>query len=476
MNTPLINSTPELLQVLSDYVKEMNSDNSSNFKSIIFKKYSDKYNDRNGPFLRLIKLVNNSLLPFRVTSKNVLKFKSSKSLNKVEGEKYSDTQKLGLFKLLEGLNESKITGHIALKSIIDFIKIHSKHETLILNIIDKDLKTRFTAKNINKVMNGFVPLFEVSLGLSYKNCKKELEKPYKNGWYISRKLDGVRCITIIRFDENENQENKPTITFYSRQGKTFLTLNKLQIDIDKKMLAILASQKKENSVGFVLDGEVCKIDSSGVEDFQGVMKEINKKNHIMNNPKYILFDMLTIEEFESCVSTRLLSERYTQLMSVMNQSKCARLSYIEQLPYTEPVFGTMQEKVKDNNWEGLMLRKNDKYQGKRSKDILKVKDFHREEYNVQDVEFSKMRVINENSKLEEEIDVLKAVKICHKGYSVSVGSGFNLKERKKFYIYPEKIKGKIISVQFFEETTDSDGNLSLRFPTFQGIYGDKREF
>jgi ATP-dependent DNA ligase len=42
----------------------------------------------------------------------------------------------------------------------------------------------------------------------------------------------------------------------------------------------------------VFDGEVCIVDENGVEDFQGIMKEIKRKDHTIKNPKYKVFDYL----------------------------------------------------------------------------------------------------------------------------------------------------------------------------------------
>ena len=46
---------------------------------------------------------------------------------------------------------------------------------------------------------------------------------------------------------------------------------------------------------------------------------------------------------------------------------------------------------------------------------------------------------------------------------------------KDFYKNPKKILGKIIQVQYFEESNNQDGGISLRFPTFKYLYGDKRD-
>ena len=341
-------------------------------------------------------------------------------------------------------------------------------------------------------------MFDVSLGNPYdESTKKHVSK---GQWYISRKLDGVRCLCFITLnladDLNPQINSQPIVRFYSRQGNEFETLDVLRKDIVENLVPLLVKFAKNSKnpkdqnptnenpkkVRYVLDGEVCKIDDKGVEDFQGVMKEINKINHTMANPKYLLFDMLYGNEFSALYSERHFSERLKTLNTILgtnqidqtNQTKC--LEIIEQIKYNEVEFERMKERVKDEKWEGLILRKDAPYQGKRSNDILKVKTFFREEYKVLDIESSTMRVINDETGLEEEILTMKAAIIEHKGFRVSVGSGFKLQERKDFFVHPQKIIGKIISVQFFEETTDKNNNISLRFPTYLGLYGEKRLF
>jgi DNA ligase-1 len=70
--------------------------------------------------------------------------------------------------------------------------------------------------------------------------------------------------------------------------------------------------------------------------------------------------------------------------------------------------------------------------------------------------------------------MMSAVYIEHKGYSVKVGSGFTIEQRQHFYKNPQDIVGKEITVQYFEETKNQEGGISLRFPTFKYLYGDKR--
>jgi DNA ligase-1 len=60
-------------------------------------------------------------------------------------------------------------------------------------------------------------------------------------------------------------------------------------------------------------------------------------------------------------------------------------------------------------------------------------------------------------------------------YNVSVGSGFLLEEREKYWAQPDLIIDKIVEVQYFEVSQNQQGGYSLRFPVFKWIREDKDE-
>jgi DNA ligase-1 len=124
----------------------------------------------------------------------------------------------------------------------------------------------------------------------------------------------------------------------------------------------------------------------------------------------------------------------------------------------------------DGNWEGFMLRKDVGYEGKRSKNLLKVKTFHDAEYTVIDADFSPMAVVRNGKEKQETM--LAQVYIEHKGHIVKVGSGFSQEQRIKYM--SSDIIGKTITVQYFEETNNDKGGISLRFPTVKHIYENGR--
>jgi DNA ligase 1 len=382
------------------------------------------------------------LWQYNVTSDNL------KKKNYLRGKEYKN-----FFSLLDDLKSRKITGHDAIGAVNTFVDSYPEYEELIHCIIDKDLKTRAGDKIINKAIPDHIPEFSVALADKYEPKLVN----WKDGWYASRKIDGVRCVAIVDCDGDT--------TFYSRTGKEFDTLG------------VVADGIKNLSVtDVVFDGELCLVDDDGNEDFQGVMKQLKKKDHTISNPSFKIFDMISHDEFynKKGEKNRPYSIRYNNLREVMRDNTCACLSVLgQELIKDDDHFQEWIKKSKDYGYEGLMLRADEPYKGKRSKDLLKFKEFQDAEYSVLEVEMGPFRYVKDGAECEEEM--LSCVTIEHKGYKVRVGSGFNIEQRQYFYKNPQDILGKIIRVNYFEETKNQDGGISLRFPTLAYIYGDSRD-
>ena len=379
----------------------------------------------------------NQFLKFNVTSKNC-----KKNSDKVAQGHHT------LFQVLDFLATRKVTGHDAIKLVNRFVEVNKGFEDLIFSIIDRNLEIRASESVINKVIPGLIPTFDVALATKYepKFCDFENEE-----WLASRKLDGVRC--IIRKEQDE-------ITAYSRQGNEFTTLQKVIDEVSKI------------PGDFVLDGEICLMDENGNEHFQGLMKEIKRKNHTIKNPKYVIFDFLTLEEFDTKQGTATLEDRYINLQGC-DLTETDTLSLLEQHPVeSDEQLADMIADADENGYEGIMLRSNTGYEGKRSKNLLKCKKFFDAEYKVQSVDFDSHRVIREGK--EVVVPMLAQAYITHKGYEVAVGSGWNQEQRIKYHANPELLIGKTITVQYFEETKNQEGGISLRFPTVKHVYENGR--
>jgi DNA ligase-1 len=429
------------LKRIQEFVTRLKSTNSTNDKIDIIKEYDDDYMIK-----QVLKYTYSPFKQFHLTSATV---KKNKKLEPREG--YDD-----LFYLLDALTKRTITGHDAIQYVKGYVQYMDEwQQDLVFCIIDKNLKTRTGADLINKAIPGCIPTFKVALANSYDKQKGKVDFNEQT-WFASQKLDGVRCLAMV--DENGK------CNFYSRQGKTFDTLDNLRKEIESLDLC-----------NMVFDGEVCMVDENGVEDFQGIMKEIKRKDHTIENPKYKIFDYLMLEEFDDQESERNLSDRLTCFNMIYN-FKGKHLNCIDLLEQwkveSEEHFQDLAERATKNNWEGLILRKDCEYKGKRSNDLLKVKKFFDEEYVVKSIETSIHRIIVDGLEVEEEM--LSNVIIEHKGCEVGVGSGFDQTERRTYFNNPERIIGKTITVQYFEETLNQDGCHSLRFPVVKHIYENGR--
>jgi DNA ligase-1 len=421
------------LDRLQEFITEMEGTSSNKVKLEILKKYSDDYF-----IVKVLKYTYNWYKKYGVHVR-VLK-------------KHSNLQKDGyidLFYLLDALEKRTITGHTAIAYVNGFINnLPSKYEDLIHRIIDRDLKIRANGRSINKVIPGCIPTFKVALANNYSPKRVDLEN---EEWFGSRKLDGIRC--LIRKEGKE-------VTAFSRNGKEIETLGKILEEV------------KGLSGNFVLDGEICLVDENGKEDFQGIMKQIRRKEHTIENPKYLVFDCLTLNEFDEAKGNdNPLSNRLNFARKIIGTKQ-----YIEvidqEIVKTEDRFAEMVKDAEDQGFEGIMVRKNSDYEGKRGWNLLKVKKFHDEEYTVKDIQMGPMRWIENGSEVEKE--VLRNIIIEHKGCLVSVGSGFSKEEREHYHSNPKDILGKTVTVQYFEETQNQSGGFSLRFPVIKFVYENGR--
>ena len=435
------------LQDLQKMINELNNSTSTNEKISTLEQYKG-----NVGVCKLLEYTHSQFKQFNVTPANCEK----------KSELITPTTHPDIFALLNDLHDRVITGNNAIGAVNAFTKKYPDYKELIYKILNRNLKTRVGTSLINRVIPNCIPVFNVALAQKYEAVAKNVDFETQE-WFASRKLDGVRCITIV--------SPNGTVNCYSRAGKEFLTLDKIKTDI-----AAMGVR------GVVFDGEVCLVDENGDEDFQGIMKEIKRKNHTIEKPVYKLFDYITLDDFNACEGSVPLATRLTVLqkeLATARVSKELRLSTLDLLEQDfiehEVMFEEMVNYATQEGWEGLMLRKNVEYCGKRNKDLLKVKKFHDAEYKVVDCENKKLRVVDTDTNTEVEEEMLSAVIVEHKGNKVRVGSGFSIDQRREYFADPSKIMFKTITVQYFEESKNQNGEYSLRFPVIKHVYQNGRD-
>jgi len=419
---------------LEDFINAMRATSSSTEKVEIIKNSSKYIHD-------ILEATYNPYKQYYVTSKTC---KKNRGLFKYNTHKE-------VFSLLEGLTTREWTGHNAIAQVNGF-ELNTAYGHNVYKIIDKDLGIRAGAKVINKAIPGLIPEFNVALAQEYKG-----KCDWADEWYVSRKLDGVRC--IARVDSEGN------CSLFSRTGKEFTTLN-----------AVKEAIEDTGIISTTFDGEICLVDEDGNEDFQGIMKQLRRKDHQIKNPSFIMFDMMSNTDFDNGKGKEPLKTRLHKLLTYVNHLYRVDRKYI--LRYNPQFiitcdghFEYWNDKSIEEGWEGVMLRKNVGYEGKRTKNLVKVKKFHDAEYEVLGWDVDTHEVVRDGK--SESMTMLAQVWIEHKGHIVKVGSGFTQEQRLEYM--DGSILGKLITVQYFEETKNDKGGISLRFPTVKHIYDGKRD-
>ena len=430
--------TIDNLKYLTEFLSEMNESSSGNHKITTIRRHADN------EFLK--KVFQYTYNPFKKYGVHTKVLKKNSHLLAPDNF-YHD-----MFQLLDDLAENNLSGHAAMQAVNSFVnELPTDLQKLVHFILDRDLRMGASITSVLKVHPNIIPIFKVALAHPYNPNRVDF---VNEEWYGSRKLDGVRC--ICRKEGN-------SVTFYSRNGKEFETLGRIAEDV------------KQIPGNFILDGEVCMVNENGAEDFQGIMKEIRRKDHTIKNPKFLVFDCLTIEEFDNHKGTSELYERLDrQPIRQINASNYLTLTQVEQtFINTEAEFTEMAKDAELNGYEGIMVRKNSGYEGTRSHNLLKVKKFHDAEYTVLECVNGTIRWTENGQQVEKEC--LSSIIIEHKGYRVSVGSGFSKEQREYYLNRHDELIGKTVTIQYFEESQNQMGGYSLRFPVVKHIYNNGRD-
>tara|TARA_A100000164_G_scaffold54034_1_gene42599 strand:+ start:813 stop:2105 length:1293 start_codon:yes stop_codon:yes gene_type:complete len=430
-----------MINDINAFIEKMNSSTSTNDKVEIIRL-------ANKNVIRILYYTYNSYIQYNITPK---------VLNKRPDLCNKHTKFSSIFDLLDSLNLRLITGHKAIEETNGFIYCNPEYKQIIHLILDRNLKVRASVKLINKAIPSLIPTFNVALANKYDDKTKKKVDFKKDVWYVSRKLDGVRCLVVV--------DEKGKAKSFSRAGKQFHTLSLVEKEIENLGVK-----------NVVYDGEMCIVNEKGDEDFQSIMKEIGRKDHIIQNGLFQIFDFIPSDMFKRGeASSGSFSQRVLALQNLLLGKELKYLDFLSQIPVSSfEELDKLANKASEKDWEGLMLRKDDMYKGKRSNDILKVKTFYDAEYTVVDTFFGPLRYIKEGTEVEEEM--LSGVAIKHKDNIVRVGSGFSIDQRKHYFKNPQDIVGKEITVQYFEESQNQNGEYSLRFPVIKVIHSDKRKY
>jgi DNA ligase 1 len=318
-------------------------------------------------------------------------------------------------------------------------------QELLKQIVTKSLKIGATDGTANKVFGtGFIPSFDVMLAKKYF----ENEHKVKGKFILTEKLDGIRCILI--------KENG-TVKMFSRQGQPHEGF----VEIEAEAMNL--------PDGIVLDGEFILVNENDLNsaDLYRETVKVARKDGEKRNIVFHVFDSMGVEAFRGGVSHQPCMVRKSTVGSVLKDN----MKFIKEVPilyvgYDKEVIPELLDKVIAEGKEGLMLNLYDApYECKRSGNILKIK-------RMQTVD---LRVTGFEEGTGKYIGKLGRMNVDYKGYECGVGSGFADADRTEIWDNQEEYVGKIAEIQYFEESSNQNGGISLRFPVFKCWRDDKTE-
>lgn len=420
----------ESVKVFRKFVDEIMLENSSIYKKSVLEKYHD--NDDVRFMLRYI------FNPYIVNG--ISKNKLSKKFDSLPDSELSSRQ------VLEAIAGMRTGSDDAIKLVLAFMaKLPDELKDLFSRIVFKNLPLGIGTLTINRIMPGLIPTFNVMLAAKYEDHAK-----YVNGaeFTLTRKIDGSR---IVMLKENG------IVHFYTRAGQLYEGL----VELEAEAISSLPDN-------IMLDGEITLFDATGLdsaEQYKQTMM-ITRKNGIKTGVKMLVFDIMPVQDFylEHC---NINYEDRRKLLADISQLPL--LKHFEVLPIlyqgrdTSMIYKVLDEQVAKGE-EGIMLNINSGlYRFTRTKELLKVKKMH-------DVDLEVIRLDSGSNSNENK---LGAFVVAYKGYEVRVGSGIDKETREAVWANPEEYIGRVITVQYFEETSNQQGDVSLRFPVFRGFRDDK---
>lgn len=418
------------------FYEEIRASNSRKYKQEILQKYKD-----DEVIQKYLKIAFDPYTVYGISTKKLYK-----NLPRATGY-YPEV--FLLFEYLSVHNTGRDDDIAVCQRLLDEISSVDREAAVLLEkLICKELVIGCDAKTINAVMPGLIPTFNVQL------AQKFFEKPERaigKHFVVTTKIDGGRIIAI-----KENGQ----VSFYTRAGQRYEGL----VDLEREMLDTLPD-------GTVLDGEITILENAGIpskEAYKRAMK-LTRSDGEKHGLKMICFDAMYIDEWKTQTCTHDYTERRLLLQGLMSTHSH---TYFEVLPVlyagddTARILELLDEAIA-NEEEGVMINISDaKYEFGRTWNLMKVKKMNTLDLEVVGYEEGSGRLAG----------TLGALHVRYKdGNIVKVGSGFSDELRRLIWLEPSGFVGKIIECQYFEETTNADGGISLRFPVFKDFRTDKTE-
>lgn len=335
-------------------------------------------------------------------------------------------------------------------SVVDkvavFIKLQPEHTRgFYEGIVRKDLKIGITSNTVNKIYGkGYINQFKVQLAKSYED---EMDKIQSREFVLTEKIDGQRMLLFVNDDK---------IKCFARSGKPIIGL----IDIE--------NEAKELPNG-VYDGELVVSNAEAYSDREVLQEtlKITRKDGKKVGVDFLVFDFITLNEFDDGETLYGYNDRRVLIERIVGSN----FKWIKTLPVLYKgkdisIIPKLLKELEEQGKEGLMLNLSDsKWKNKRTSDLLKVK-------SMKTVDLKIIGFTEGGGKYEGK---LGNIILDYKGNELGCGSGFDDQQRVEIWNNKEDYLGKICEIQYFRESKNEQGELSVSFPVFITMREDKIE-
>ena len=293
------------------------------------------------------------------------------------------------------------------------------HETVLLSVVQDTLKSTAQAK-----------FFKPMLATKWEDLKDDIEYPV----YTQPKLDGVRC--IINADG-----------MWSRTGKAITSCPHII-----EQLASMFEMRPD----LVLDGELYNHDLK--DDFNKIISLVRKTKpteadtaEAAETVQYHMYDVPSVDlDFQN---------RSSNLRGIENDS----LKVVKTLvAYNEQEVDEQFGEFVEQGYEGGMIRLNAPYEQKRSKTLMKRKDFEDMEFEIVSIEEGQG---NWAGYAKRVVFKLEDGRECGSGLAGNQEFARELLERRDEYV------GGQVTVQYFTRTPDG----VPRFPIAKALFANGRD-
>ena len=421
-----------------NFYEEIRSSNSRKFKQEVLQKYKD-----DEVIQKYLKIAFDPYTVYGISYK-----KLAKTLPRVTAW-YPEV--FLLFEYLTVHNTGRDDDIAVCQRLLEEVAVRDQEASLLLAmLICKDLSIGCDAKTINSIIPQLIPQFSVQLAEKYFDKPERVEG---QEFAITTKIDGGRIIAI-----KENGR----VSFYTRAGQKYEGL----VDLEREMIERLPDN-------FVLDGEITLLDYKNYDSktaYKLAMK-VTRADGEKHNVKMLVFDGMPLTDWKTQQSSFTYLQR-SQMLDCMTGFFNNDLTYFELLPIlylgsnTSKILELLDSEIARGQ-EGIMINICDApYEFKRTWNLMKVKKMNTLDLEIIGFEEGSGRLAG----------TLGAIHVRYKdGNIVKVGSGFSDELRSTIWENQASVCGAICEIQYFEETTNADGGISLRFPIFKDFRPDKTE-